>query len=265
VVGVAYRGNIPLEDIEVEFKVEPLDLPNSIGFGVRELVILKGRISESERIRLQRASQYCPVAQALTKGSIEIEDEVRWNSGEAMAASPAPEGLQKLKGVLPAIPCGTVRGRYLLDTQECDGTGAMVHEGEAKVSISCENLTRASRWTVLGGHSSEGWVPPPFPLAHAAWAASTAATLSSLLPGAAEIADGFSVELFLAAGGARGRSQTNAAEGIVGRRRIFRRIHVPGTPKTTSVGAVREALRRDPISLAYKNGGILLQHEVVVG
>ena len=71
-----------MEDINVDFEEEPDDLPNGIGFGVRELVTLKGRISESQRVRLERASRYCPVGQALTKGSMEIEDEVRWNSGE---------------------------------------------------------------------------------------------------------------------------------------------------------------------------------------
>jgi hypothetical protein len=52
----------------------------------------------------------------------------------------------------------------------------MVHEGEVKVSIITENLTRSSRWTLVAGHSSQGWVPPPFPLAQGAWAASTVAT-----------------------------------------------------------------------------------------
>ena len=33
VVGVAYRGNIALEDIKVDFEVEPVELPNAIGFG----------------------------------------------------------------------------------------------------------------------------------------------------------------------------------------------------------------------------------------
>ena len=264
VVGVAYRGKIALEDIKVDFEVEPIELPNAIGFGVRELVTLKGRISESERVRLQRASQYCPVGQALTKGAMEIEDEVRWSSGEVMTASPAPEALQPLEGALPAIPSGTVHGRYLLDTKEYDETGAMVHEGEVKVSVSCENLTRWSRWTLLGGHSSEGWVPPPFPLAHAAWAASTASTLSRLLPQETDGADGLSVELVMAAGGNRGQSQSNAADGVVGRRQVLRRIILPGTPRTTPIEAVQAALQRDPITLAYQNGGVLLHDEVVV-
>ena len=264
VVGVAYRGNIALEDIKVDFEVEPIELPNAIGFGVRELVTLKGRISESERVRLQRASQYCPVGQALTKGSMEVEDEVRWSTGEVAAASPAPESLPQLDGALPAIPSGSVHGQYLLDTKEYDDAGKMEHEGEAKVSISCENLTRTSRWTLLGGHSSNGWVPPPFPLAHGAWAASTVSTLSRLLPQGTEDADGLSVELVMAAGGNRGQSQANAAEGVVGRRRVLRRIIVPGTPSTTPIEAVQAALQRDPISLAYLNGGVLLHDEVVV-
>ncbi len=85
-VGVAYRGHIALEDLQVDFEVEPVELPQSIGFGVREVVTLKGQISETERVRLQRAAQYCPVGQALTKGSMEIEDEVQWSSGEATVA-----------------------------------------------------------------------------------------------------------------------------------------------------------------------------------
>jgi hypothetical protein len=147
---------------------------------------------------------------------MEIADEVQWGSGEVTVASPAPAALQRLEGDLLSIPPGSVHGRYLLDTKEYDETGAMVHEGEAKVYVTCKNLTRSSRWSLLSGHSSEGWVPPPFPLAQGAWAASTAATLSQLLPQAIEGANGPSVELTMAASGARGQSQRNAAEGVVG-------------------------------------------------
>lgn len=261
---MAYRGHIPLEDIKVDFEVEPVELSSAIGFGVREVVTLKGQISEAERLRLQRAARYCPVGQALTKGSMEVEDEVQWSSGEVTAISPAPEALQPLEGALPAIPPGSVHARYLLDTKEYDETEAMVHEGEAKVYVTYENLTRSSRWTLLAGHSSEGWVPPPFPLAQGAWAASTASTLSRLLPLGTEGADGLSVELVMAAGGNRGQSQGNAAEGVVGHRRVLRRVILPGTPNTTPIEAVQAALQRDPISIAYRNGGVLLQDEVVV-
>ncbi len=264
VVGVAYRGQIALEDIQVDFEVEPVELPQSIGFGVREVVTLKGQISETERVRLQRAAQYCPVGQALTKGSMEIEDEVQWSSGEATVASPAPEGLQPLEGDLPALLPGSVHGRYLLDTKEYDEDGGMEHEGEVKIYAVSENLTRTSRWIFLAGHSSSGWVPPPFPLAQAAWAASTAATLNRLLPQESQAGAGLEVELAMAARGGRGQSQGNAAAGMVNRRRVSRRISVPGTPRTTPLETIQAALLRDPISMAYRSGGVLLHEEVVV-
>jgi len=264
VVGVAYRGQIALEDIQVDFEVELVELPQSIGFGVREVVTLKGQISETERLRLQRAAQYCPVGQALTKGSMEIEDEVQWSSGEATVASPTPESLQPLEGDLPALFTGSVHGRYLLDTKEYDEAGVLEREGEVKVYAVSENLTRTSRWSFLAGHSSAGWVPPPFPLAQAAWAASTATTLSRLLPLETQGGPGLEVDLAMVAPGGRGQSQGNAAKGVVSRRRVLRRINVPGTPRTTPLETIQAALLRDPISLAYRSGGVLLQEEVVV-
>ena len=260
---MAYRGNIALEDITVDFEVEPVDLPNAIGFGVRELVTLKGRITESERVRLERASRFCPVGQALTKGSMQVEDEVRWASGEVAEIPAGLESFPQLDGALPDIPSGLVHGQYLLDTKEYDHSGKMEHEGEAKISVSCENLTRTSRWILLGGHSSDGWVPPPFPLAHGGWAASTASTLSRLLPQEGD-ANSLSVELYMTAGGNRGASQSNAAEGIVAHRKVLRRITVPGSPSAFPIKTVQAALQRDPISLAYLNGGVLLHDEVVV-
>lgn len=253
-----------MEDITVDFQVEPVELSNAIGFGVREVVTLKGPISESQRVRLQRAAQFCPVGQALTKGSMQIEDEVRWSSGEATSVSPTPEDLQPLDGNLPTVPTGTVHGRYLLDTKEYDENGGMIHEGGAKIYVTCENLTRSSRWTLLAGHSSEGWVPPPFPLAQAAWAASTATTLSRLLPKGSGDTDSLRVEIAMAGPGGRGQSQGNAAAGVVGHRRALRRLIVPGTPRTTPVEVIKAALQRDPITLAYLNGGVLLHDEVMV-
>ena len=68
----------------------------------------------------------------------------------------------------------------------------------------------------------------------------------------------------MAAGGNRGSSQSNAAEGIVAHRQVLRRITVPGSPSTFPIETVQAALQRDPISLAYLNGGVLLHDEVVV-
>ena len=267
-VGVAYRGHIALEDIQVDFQVEPVELPQSSGFGggfgVREVVTLKGQISEAERRRLQRAAQYCPVGQALTKGSIEIEDEVQWSSGQATEASPTPEGLQPLAGDLSVLLPGSVHGRYLLDTKEYDEAGVMEREGEVKVYAVSENLTRTSRWTFLAGHSSAGWVPPPFPLAQGAWAASTASTLSQLLLQETQGGAGLEVELAMAPRRGRGQSQGNAAAGVVNRRRVLRRINVPGTPRTIPLEMIQAALLRDTISMAYRSGGVLLHEEVVL-
>ena len=76
-VGVDYRGNIALGDIAVDFGVEPTFANDGVGFDVRESVTLHGIISESERVWLERASGHCPVGQALTKGSIQVDDEFR--------------------------------------------------------------------------------------------------------------------------------------------------------------------------------------------
>ena len=264
-MGVAYRGGIPLEDIEVDFEVEPVERAGNIGFGVREKVTLKGDISEAERVRLQRASRYCPVGQALARGSMSIEDEVQWRSGEVTALPGNPGALPAPEGALPVLRPGSVHASYLLDTKEYDDDGNMEHEGEAKVYVITENTTHTSRWTVLAGHSSPGLVPPPFPTAQAAWAASTVATLSRLLPlGDAHDVRDLQVEVGLNMTGGRDVAQGSAAEGRVVHRNAVRRLVVPGTPRTMPIEAVQAALLRDPITNAYRDGGVLLDDQVVV-
>ena len=264
-VGVAYRGGIPLEDIEVDFEVEPVERAGGIGFGVREKVTLKGNISEAERVRLQRASRYCPVGQALTRGSMVIEDEVQWRSGEVTAVPTNSESLPTLDGTLPVIRPGTVHASYLLDTKEYDDEGKMEHEGESKVYVITENATHTSRWTVLAGHSSSGLIPPPFPTAQAAWAASTATTLSRLLPlGDDHDARELQVEVGLSMAGGRDLAQGSAAEGRVVHRNAVRRLIVPGNPRNMPIEVVQAALMQDPITNAYREGGVLLDDQVVV-
>ena len=96
----------------------------------------------------------------------------------------------------------------------------MTQEGEAKVTVRCANLTRSSGWIILEGHSFQGWVPGPLPLVHACWAAPTVATLGQLLP---QNPGEIRVELFMVPS-SRGRSesQSNAAEGVLGHRKVFR-------------------------------------------
>ncbi|GIS95698.1 MAG: hypothetical protein CM1200mP22_29350 [Dehalococcoidia bacterium] len=67
-VGVAYRGNIALNDITAEFQVEPIPDKSGMGFGVREVVTLIGDLTESERVRLERASNFCPCGPGDVKG-----------------------------------------------------------------------------------------------------------------------------------------------------------------------------------------------------
>ena len=263
---MAYRGGIPLEDIEVDFEVEPVERAGSIGFGVREVVTLKGNLSEGERVRLQRASRYCPVGQALTKGSMVIEDEVQWRSGEITAIPSSLGNLPTLDGTLPVIQPGTVHGSYLLDTKEYDEEGVMQHEGEAKIYVETQNLTHNSRWTLMAGHSSPGLIPPPFPSAQAGWAASMATTLSRLLPLSDDLDPrDIQVEVGVTISGGRDQAQGSAAEGRVVHRNAVRRIVAPGTPRNMPIETIQAALQRDPITIAYTEGGVLLDEQVVVG
>lgn len=265
VVGVAYRGGIPLENIAVDFAVEPIAAAAGPGFGVRETVRLQGKLSETERVRLERAVRFCPVGQALTKGSMQFEDVVEWGNGETRSLPPDAADSQSPTGSLPAIPPGTVQARYLLDTKEYDADGKMADEGESKIYISAANLTGAGRWTLLSGHSSPGWVPPPFPTAQAAWAASTVATLTGLLPFPdAKAARDLRVEVGLLMRGGRERSQGDAAAGNITKRPALRRLIVPGRPDTLPAEKIAAALARDPITIAYRGGGVLLDEQVVV-
>ena len=115
-VGVAYRGNIALEDVAVDFEAEPTCSNDGVGFGVRKSVTLYGKISESERVPLRLASGHCPVGQTLTKGSIQVDDEFRWSTGETVSAATSSGALHRKNGGLPAILFGTVHAEYLLDT-----------------------------------------------------------------------------------------------------------------------------------------------------
>jgi len=88
--------------------------------------------------------------------------------------------------------------------------------------------------------------------------------LRQLLPQETPGLDGLCVELATGARGNRGQSQANAADGVVNQRTVSRRITVPGNPNTTTIEMVQAALQRDPISMAYRKGGILLHEAVVV-
>src|SRR5262245_10521771 len=123
--------------------------------------------------------------------------------------------LQSPPKSLPPCPSGAVHGRHLVDTQEYGDSGVLQHEGEVKLYLTCENLTRPGRWTLLAGHSSAGWMPPPVPLAYAGLAAATVTTLRLFVSSEAWPPAGFHVEIIPHGGGNRDQSQTAAAAGAI--------------------------------------------------
>jgi uncharacterized OsmC-like protein len=266
VVGVAYRGQIPLQDIRVDFQLEAVTSPDARGFGVRKTITLKGPLSETEQLRLRRAAEYCPVGQMFTKCALAIEDQVACNPESAAleAAAPSAQVLQPPSDIAPTLALGAVHGRYLVDTKEYADSGMLQHEGEVKIYLTCENLTRPGRWTLLAGHSSEGWMPPPVPLAYAALAASTVTTLQQFISPAAWPLAGFHVEIAPHGAGNRGQAQANAAAGTVNARRAVRKVVVHGAPNALPVQAIEAALQQDPLYLSFRKGAVLLGEQIVV-
>ena len=265
-VGVAYRGQIPLQDIRVDFQVEAVAGPDARGFGVKKTVTLHGPLSDTQQLRLRRAAEYCPVGQLFTKGAMALEDQVIGSAEGTVpaAAAQVPRVPQPSLDTPKAFPPGAVHGRYLAETKEYADNGVLQHEGEVKVYLTCENLTRTGRWTLLAGHSSEGWVPPPVPLAYAALAASTVTTLQQCVSPDAWPAAGFHVEIAPHGGGSRDQAQANAAAGTVNTRRAVRRVVLHGAPSTVLVQVIEAALQHDPLSTSFRTGGVLLGEHIVV-
>jgi uncharacterized OsmC-like protein len=265
VVGVAHRGQIPLQDIQVDFQVEAVGRPDVRGFGVRKTVTLKGSLSETEQLRLRRAAEYCPVGQLFTKGALALEDQVTYSAQNAApeAAVSAAQVLQP-PDTFPPCPPGAVHGRYLVDTQEYADSGVLQHEGEVKLYLTCDSLTRPGRWTLLAGHSSAGWMPPPVPLAYAALAASTVTTLRQFVPSEAWPPAGFHVEIIPQGAGNRDHAQAAAAAGTINARRVVRKIVLHGAPGVSPVLAIEAALQHDPLSLSFRRGGVLLGEQIIV-
>ena len=250
----------------MDFRVEAVVRPDVRGFGVRKTIALKGPLSDTEQLRLRRAAEYCPVGQLFSKGALAIEDQVTCSARNAApeAAVSAAQVLQPLLDSLPTCAPGAVHGRYLLDTQEYADSGALQQEGEVKLYLTCENLARPGRWTLLAGHSSAGWMPPPVPLAYAALAASTVTTLQQFVPREMWPSAGFHVEIIPQGAGNRDQSQAAAAAGTINTRRVVRKIVLHGVSGVSPVQAIEAALQHDPLSLSFRMGGVLLGEQIVV-
>jgi uncharacterized OsmC-like protein len=266
VVGVACRGQIPLQGIQIDFQVEAVTRPDAGGFGVRKTVALKGALSATEQLRLRRAAEYCPVGQIFTKGALAIEDRVAC-SGESATpavAAPSTQVFQPSAATPPSLAPGTVHGCYLADTKEYADSGVLQQEGEVKIYLTCENLTRPGRWTLLAGHTSAGWMPPPVPLAYAALAASTVTTLRQFVSPEVWPPAGFHVEIAPQSAGNRDQAQANAAAGAINVRRVVRRVVLHGAPNALPVQAIEAALQQDPLSTSFRRGDVLLGEQIVV-
>jgi uncharacterized OsmC-like protein len=266
VVGVASRGQIPLQDIRVDFQVEPMAGADARGFGVRKTVTLYGALSATEQRRLQRAAEYCPVGQLFTKGALTVEDQVACDDEhtmpEAMASATAVQ--QPSLPTLPTGALGAVHGRYLVETKEYDDHGVLHQEGEVKIYVTCANLTRTGRWTLFAGHGSEGWMPPPVPLAYAALAASTVATLQACMAPEVWTPAGFHVEIAPYGAGNREQAQTSAAAGTLNARRVVRTVVLQGSGRTAPAQTIEAALQQDPLSTSFRQGGVVLGEQIVV-
>jgi uncharacterized OsmC-like protein len=266
VVGVASRGQIPLQDMRVDFQVEPVTDPDGCGFGVRKTVTLCGAFSDTQHLRLRRAAEYCPVGQLFTKGALALEDQVVSSTERVTpeAAAQVAGGLRPSLAPLPPVPPGTVHGRYLADTKEYDASGVLQHEGEVKVYVTCANRTRPGRWTLLAGHSAEGWMPPPVPLAYAALAASTVTTLQSCMAPAVWPVAGLHVEIAPYSAGNREQAQASAAAGALTARRVMRTVVLHGALSAVQQQAIEAAFQQDPLSTSFRQGVVVLGEQIVV-
>jgi hypothetical protein len=185
-------------------------------------------------------------------------------SAEPEAAVSTAQVLQVARDTLSSCAPGAVYGRYLVDTQEYNDSGILQHEGEVKLYLTCENLTRPGRWTLLAGHSSAGWMPAPVPLAYAALAASTVTTLQHFGAADAWPVAGFHVEIVPQSAGNRDQAQTAAAAGTLNSRGVVRKIVLHREPGGLPGQAIEAALQHDPLTLSFRRGDVLLSEQMIM-
>lgn len=265
-VGVAFRRQLPLQNLQVDFQITPAVNTMPGGFQVRKTLTLHGPLDEAAQRRVQRVAAYCPVSQLWTKGALEIEEQVRSHAELPVAEQPLSTAREVLPCRVVSPPCapGTVSSQYLLETKTYDAQGSLHQEGEVKIALACANRTRPGRWTLLAGHSEEGWVPAPVPLAYAAVAASTVTTLQHAIPREAWPAGGFQVEMAPYTAGNRDQAQANAATGTFSPRRVVRTVVVYGDVNAWLRQAIAVAVQQDPLTASVRAGTVVLDTNVVV-
>ena len=77
-------------------------------------------------------------------------------------------------------------------------------------------------------------------------------------------AAGFHVEIAPQGSGNRDQAQMAAATGAINVRRAVRRVVLHGAPGTGPLQAIEAALQHDPLSLSFRDGGVLLGEQIVV-
>lgn len=254
---------MPLANLTVALHIpaEPTPAPNTLG--VRKTVTLHGPLDTTAQRLLRRVLAYCPVGQLLTQGALEIDDAV-YAPGTPMVIPHRVDDAHTLPAPSWGLVPGEVSGHYLLETQTSDAEGVLHHEGEVKLYLTCANATRPGRWTLLAGHSADGWVPSPVPLTYAALAASTVATLQQTVPPDAWPPGGFQVDLAPYPGGNRAQSQASAAAGTRNARHLVRTVVVHGEVSTRLHQHITAALAQDPLTILCRTGAQLLGDEMVV-
>lgn len=273
-VGVAYRGNIPLDHLDIEFEVGASSADDAPRTGVKKTITVTGDLTREHLVRLNRASDFCPRGQEWTKRVTTIEDHVDFATGGAAAYArddPHPSAV----GTLPdrdsaalIFPPGRVHSRHLRETKEWgedSGKRILAHEGEVNVYFSCEGQKRPHRWAVLGGHTSQGWGPSPVDFHNGALAASAVATLRRLVAPEPVAYDDLAVTIESEGHGGSGRAnaQSTAAEGQLRQRRVIRKVVTGGPLRDVPPDAIYAALQSDPISRFIREGDILLSEQLV--
>ena len=258
-MGVAHRGQIPLENISARLQVRKSDFGGTTRFGVNETVILRGSFNEQQLKRLERTVDYCPRGQEFTKQVLEFEDHIEYAPGPATSSLnnvvPSPPDLSQV-----LVP-GTVEAQYLPGTQEA--TEDVFNEGEVKLYFSCETKKRPLRWNTLAGHTS-GWCPLPVHLTNGGLAASIVATIRKIVA-PVQLLSGELEVVIVATGRSGGKAavQSAAESGSLRKQRLVREISLGGRLRALSEKAIQRALENDPLCRYYADGNILLQKEII--
>ncbi len=272
-VGVAYRGHIPLDDIAIEFEVGASSGGGTPRIGVWKTITVRGELTDEHLVRLKRASEFCPVGQDFSKRISTFDDRVEFVAGGSERrkhnnAQPPTVGADRNSAAL-IFPPGKVRSRHLRQTQEWGEDGGkriLVHEGEVNVYFSYEGSNRPHRWAVLGGHTSQRWGPSPVDFHNGMLAVSVVATLRRLVAPEPVGYEDLAVIIETEAHGGTGRVnvQLAAAEGKVRQqRRVIRTVVAGGPLREVPADTIYAALKSDPMYRFIQEGDILLGEQMV--